>query len=89
MNPIDKTLSADITLGQLLDAVAAAPDAPLIFHYDGRPVKSGVYVTEEATRARASGNAAQRRRFDELLALRSAWLKDVQGAKSSDGPLIS
>lgn len=46
MNAIDKTLSTDITLGHLLDALAAAPDAPLVFHYDGRPVKAGYHVTE-------------------------------------------
>lgn len=46
MNPIDKTLSADITLGQLLDVLAVAPDAPLIFHYEGQQVKPGYHVTE-------------------------------------------
>jgi hypothetical protein len=46
MNAIDKTLSTDITLGHLLDALAAAPDAPLVFQYDGGPVKAGYHVTE-------------------------------------------
>ncbi|EPE94126.1 DUF6428 family protein [Rhizobium grahamii] len=46
MNAIDKSLSTDITLGHLLDILATAPDAPLIFHYDGRPVKAGYHVTE-------------------------------------------
>ncbi|MGK9041384.1 hypothetical protein KXS05_13560 [Rhizobium sp. SA279] len=46
MNAIDKTLSTDITLGHLLDTLAAAPDAPLVFHYDGHPVKPGYHVTE-------------------------------------------
>ncbi len=46
MNAIDKTLSTDITLGHLLDALAAAPDASLVFHYDGSPVKAGYHVTE-------------------------------------------
>ena len=46
MNAIDKTLSTDITLGHLLDTLAAAPDASLIFRYDGRPVKAGYHVTE-------------------------------------------
>ncbi|MDO3431375.1 DUF6428 family protein [Rhizobium sp. CBN3] len=46
MNAIDKTLSADITLGHLLDSLGAAPDAPLVFYYDGRAVKAGYHVTE-------------------------------------------
>lgn len=46
MNAIDKTLSQDITLGLLLETVAAASDLPLVFHYDGRPVKPGYHVTE-------------------------------------------
>jgi len=46
MNAIDKTLSTDITLGHLLDVLAANPDAPLVFHYDGSPVKAGYHVTE-------------------------------------------
>ncbi|MGV1955504.1 DUF6428 family protein [Agrobacterium sp. 22-214-1] len=46
MNAIDKTLSTDITLGHLLDALEAAPDSPLVFQYDGRPVKAGYHVTE-------------------------------------------
>ena len=41
MNAIDKTLSQDISLGLLLDALAASQDLPLVFHYDGRPVKPG------------------------------------------------
>lgn len=46
MNAIDKTLSTDITLGHLLNVLAAAPDAPLVFHYEGHPVKPGYHVTE-------------------------------------------
>jgi hypothetical protein len=46
MNAIDKTLSSDITLGQLLDGLAAAPEAPLVFLYEGQPVKAGYHVTE-------------------------------------------
>ncbi|MCM2398719.1 DUF6428 family protein [Rhizobium sp. S95] len=46
MNAIDKTLSTDITLGHLLDVLAAAPDAPLVFHHEGHPVKPGYHVTE-------------------------------------------
>lgn len=36
----------DILLTDLLDAIAPRPDLPLVFHYDGRPVKSGYHVTE-------------------------------------------
>lgn len=46
MNAIDKAVSADITLGQLLDSLAAAPEAPLVFLYEGKPVKTGYHVTE-------------------------------------------
>ncbi len=46
MNAIDKAVSSDITLGQLLDGLAAAPEASLVFHYDGQPVKAGYHVTE-------------------------------------------
>ncbi|WLS06884.1 DUF6428 family protein [Shinella sumterensis] len=46
MNAIDKAVSSDITLGQLLERLAAAPDAPLVFVYDGQPVKAGYHVTE-------------------------------------------
>lgn len=46
MNVIDKTVSPDITLGQLLDGLAAAPEAPLVFLYEGQPVKAGYHVTE-------------------------------------------
>ena len=46
MNAIDKTHSSDITLGHLLDVLAVAPDAPLVFTYDGNPVQPGYHVTE-------------------------------------------
>ncbi|MEW9612956.1 DUF6428 family protein [Shinella sp. S4-D37] len=46
MNAIDKAVSSDITLGQLLDGLAAAPEAPLVFVYEGQPVKAGYHVTE-------------------------------------------
>lgn len=46
MNAIDKSLSADISLGLLLDTLAAFPELPLVFHYDGRTVKPGYHVTE-------------------------------------------
>ena len=46
MNAIDKAVSSDITLGQLLDGLAAAPEASLVFLYEGQPVKAGYHVTE-------------------------------------------
>jgi hypothetical protein len=46
MNAIDKTHSSDVTLGHLLDVLAVAPDAPLVFTYDGNPVRPGYHVTE-------------------------------------------
>ena len=46
MTAIDKAGSSDITLGQLLDGLAAAPEAPLVFLYEGQPVKAGYHVTE-------------------------------------------
>lgn len=46
MNAIDKAVSNGITLGQLLDGLAAAPEAPLVFLYEGQPVKAGYHVTE-------------------------------------------
>lgn len=48
MNTIDNTHSdrTDITLGELLDRIADAPDLPLVFTYDGKAVKPGYHVTE-------------------------------------------
>lgn len=47
MNAIDKPVPRDdVSLGFLLDTLAGASDQPLVFHYDGRPVKPGYHVTE-------------------------------------------
>lgn len=46
MNAIDKTVSTDISLGHLLDVLAVAPDAPLVFSYDGSSIRPGYHVTE-------------------------------------------
>ncbi|MGV1760570.1 DUF6428 family protein [Rhizobium sp. A22-96] len=48
MNAIDnsKIRSTDISLGLLLETLATAKHLPLVFHYDGRPVKGGYHVTE-------------------------------------------
>ena len=46
MNAIDKALSSDVNLGLLLDALAASRELPLVFRYEGRPVKPGYHVTE-------------------------------------------
>ena len=40
------SFSIGCKLGHLLDILTAATDAPLIFRYDGRPVKAGYHVTE-------------------------------------------
>ncbi|AZO08816.1 MULTISPECIES: DUF6428 family protein [unclassified Mesorhizobium] len=37
---------SDLTIGDLLNALADVKDSPLVFHYDGRPVKPGYHVTE-------------------------------------------
>ncbi|RWD86696.1 DUF6428 family protein [Mesorhizobium sp.] len=37
---------SDLTIGDLLDALADHKDKPLVFRYDGRPVKPGYHVTE-------------------------------------------
>ena len=39
----DKT---DISLGELLGRAAETPELPLVFTYDGKPVKPGYHVTE-------------------------------------------
>ncbi|OWV77289.1 hypothetical protein ATY76_04975 [Rhizobium sp. R339] len=48
MNAIDnnKIQTGEISLGLLLDALSGSKDAPLVFHYGGRPVKPGYHVTE-------------------------------------------
>jgi hypothetical protein len=48
MNMIDKSILADtdITLGRMLESIAATPDIPLVFSYQGRPIKPGYHVTE-------------------------------------------
>jgi len=37
---------SDLTIGDLLDARAGRQEKPLVFRYDGRPVKLGYHVTE-------------------------------------------
>ncbi|NNH41860.1 DUF6428 family protein [Rhizobium laguerreae] len=48
MNAIDnsKMQTNDICLGDLMNILSSAKDFPLIFYYDGRPVKPGYHVTE-------------------------------------------
>ena len=41
--PIDPS---DLTIGELLGALADYKDRPLVFRYDGRPVRPGYHVTE-------------------------------------------
>jgi hypothetical protein len=48
MSTIDNSQSdkTDISLGVLLSRAAETPDLPLVFLYDGKPVKPGYHVTE-------------------------------------------
>ncbi|PDT28111.1 hypothetical protein CO660_18805 [Rhizobium sp. L9] len=48
MNAIDnsKVRAEDINLGLLLTALAGDKDAPLVFYYDGRPMRPGYHITE-------------------------------------------
>ncbi|PDS78004.1 DUF6428 family protein [Rhizobium sp. L43] len=48
MNALDngKIREDDISLGLLLDTLAGEKDAPLVFYYDGQPVKPGCHITE-------------------------------------------
>ena len=48
MSEIDKSLGplTDISLDALLERAALAPDLPLVFFYDGRPIRAGYHVTE-------------------------------------------
>ncbi|MEI5679544.1 MULTISPECIES: DUF6428 family protein [unclassified Mesorhizobium] len=41
-----QTAFEDITIGELLDFLGEHKDMPLLFSYDGRPVKPGYHVTE-------------------------------------------
>ena len=45
MNALDKPLlETDISLGRLLETIDGVRELPLIFSYDGRPVKSGFHA---------------------------------------------
>lgn len=48
MTTLDKTeiSRADISLTALLGALDTEPERPLVFHYEGRPVRPGYHVTE-------------------------------------------
>ncbi|WP_280171398.1 DUF6428 family protein [Agrobacterium pusense] len=48
MNAIDnsKMQKDDIALGELMSILSGDKDSPLVFYYDGRPVKPGYHVTE-------------------------------------------
>ncbi len=47
MNAIDKPpVETDISLGRLLATIDSVRDLPLVFSYDGRPVRPGYHVTE-------------------------------------------
>lgn len=44
MNMMHKT--ADITLGDMLEQIAANPELPLVFSYNGATIRPGYHVTE-------------------------------------------
>ncbi|WFU07463.1 DUF6428 family protein (plasmid) [Rhizobium sp. CB3171] len=48
MNAIDnsKMQRDDISLGDLMGVLAGAKDSPLVFYFNGQPVKPGYHVTE-------------------------------------------
>jgi hypothetical protein len=48
MNAIDnsKMQKDDISLGELMSILTGTKDSPLVFYYDGHPVKPGYHVTE-------------------------------------------
>lgn len=48
MNAIDNSMTGtqDISLGDLMSVLSQAKELPLVFHYDGWPVKAGYHVTE-------------------------------------------
>lgn len=47
MNALDKPfVETDISLGQLLATIDSVRELPLVFSYDGRPVRPGYHVTE-------------------------------------------
>ncbi|MFC5760321.1 DUF6428 family protein [Rhizobium sp. GCM10022189] len=48
MNAIDnsKMQKEDIALGELMSILSGAKDSPLVFYYDGNPVRPGYHVTE-------------------------------------------
>jgi hypothetical protein len=46
ISPVLPMDSSDLTIGELLGALADHKEKPLVFRYDGRPVKAGYHVTE-------------------------------------------
>jgi hypothetical protein len=47
--PLPHPDAGEITARHLLDAIAAYPAKPLVFVYEGRPVRAGYHVTEVKT----------------------------------------
>lgn len=78
INAIDKTVSTDISLGHLLDVLAVAPDAPLVFNYGGRSVRPGYHVTEvKAGQFSALGCGANPEAWSEIFV--QLWDIDEDG----------
>lgn len=90
MNTIDnsKISSEDISLGLLLDTLAGAKDLPLVFHYDGRPVKAGYHVTEvKAGHFSALDCGANREAWSEIFV--QLWDIDEDGRTHMPGGKFS
>ena len=73
----------DLTLGELLRAIAAHPDSPLVFRYDGRAVRPGYHVTEvKAGRFASLDCGANPESWDEVF----VQLWDVDGGEPTHMP---
>jgi hypothetical protein len=83
MTAIDNSISADITLFHLLDALARSPEAPLAHFDGGHAVKTGYHVTEgKAGRFPAPDCWANPEARPELV----IQLWDVDGVSESTTP---
>ncbi|AUX80528.1 DUF6428 family protein [Sinorhizobium fredii] len=73
----------EISLGLLLETLAEASDLPLVFHYEGRPIKTGYHVTEvKAGQFAALDCGANPESWTEIF----VQLWDVDGAECAHMP---
>ena len=85
MNVPDKpeTGDRDLNLADFVNALGAARDLPLVFHYDGHAVRSGYHVTEvKAGRFSALDCGANPEAWSEIF----VQLWDVDGEGSTHLP---